>query len=418
MGPDMSSRGEKLFRAWQDSEIPFEEGTGRGRFLEAFGAKRARPRRRVSLVLAAAAALAVGGACAGALVWWRTPPTLSFTTGEGGATGEGRTGEWLATGSANELPLDFSEGTHVVLAADSRGRVEEVGRAGAVVVVERGEVRAHVVHRANTSWRFRAGPFDVQVTGTTLAVEWDPQRERFTVKVDEGAVLVRGPSVGGSVVRAHEQCVVDVPTRSMRLMSSDDGAGAVPPIATAAPAATVAQADASGEISAPAPSPTAPPSINPVRPAAIGWSTLERRGEYEAAYDAARDAGFASVLRASSADDLLRLAQLSQLSRHSDSAREAWLACRQRFPGTVQADVAAYELGRASAPAEAVRWFDTCLREQPAGPLAREASGRLIEAATGAGNSATAREAATRYLARYPSGPHAALARRILSRDP
>jgi hypothetical protein len=413
MGQDMSSgRGEKLFRAWQDSEIPFEEGTGRGRFLEAFGAGRARPRRRVSLVLAVAAALAVGGACAGAFFWWNTPPTLSFTTGEAGAVGEGRTGEWLATGSANELPLDFSEGTHVVLGADSRGRVEEVGRAGAVVVVERGEVRAHVVHRANTSWRFRAGPFDVQVTGTTLAVEWDPERERFTVKVDEGAVLVRGPSVGGSVVRAHEQCVVDVATRSMRLTSTDDGAGA----ASVAPAATVAGAEAS----ALAPSPiAAPTSFNAVRPAAVtSWSTFERRGEYEAAYDAAHDAGFASVLHASSADDLLRLAQLSQLSRHGDSAREAWLTCRQRFPGTVQAGVAAYELGRASAPAEAARWFDTYIREQPAGPLVREASGRLIEAATGAGDSATAREAATRYLARYPSGPHAALARRILSRDP
>ena len=415
-----SGRGDKLFRAWQDSEIPFEEGTGRGRFLEALGAGRARPRRRVSLVLAAAATLAVGGAGAGALVWWTTPPTLSFTTGEGGAAGEGRTGEWLATGSANELPLDFSEGTHVVLEADSRGRVEEVGRAGAVVVVERGEVRAHVVHRANTSWRFRAGPFDVQVTGTTLAVEWDPQRERFTVKVDEGAVLVRGPSVGGSVVRAHEQCVIDVPTRSMRLTSTDDGAAAVPvaPIATAAPAATGAPAEASPEIATPAPSPAGPPSFNPVRPAATGWSSLERRGEYEAAYDAAHDAGFAAVLRASSADDLLRLAQLSQLSHHGDSAREAWLTCRQRFPGTVQAALAAYELGRASAPAEAVRWFDAYIREQPAGPLVREASGRLIEAATGAGDSATARDAATRYLARYPSGPHAALARRILSRDP
>jgi hypothetical protein len=408
-----SGRGQRLFEAWRDAEVPDDEGTGRGRFLEALEAGRARPRRRSSLAFAVAAATALACACAGAIVWWYTPPTLSFTTAEG----EGKPGEWLATGGSSELPLDFSEGTHVVLAADSRGRVEELGRAGAVFVVERGEVRAHVVHRANTSWRFRAGPFDVQVTGTTLAVEWDPQRERFTVKVDEGAVMVRGPGVGGSVVRAHEQCVVDMPARSMRLTSTDQGAGtgAGTGATGTAPAAPI---EAGTE--AIAPTPAAPvAAVNPVRAAPVaGWTTFERRGEYQAAYDAARDAGFASLPRASSADELLRLAQVGQLSRHGEAAREAWLACRQRFPGSVQAGVAAYELGRASTSGDAVRWFEAYLHEEPGGPLAREASGRLIEAATSAGDSATARDAATRYLTRYPSGPHAALAQRILSRDP
>jgi hypothetical protein len=55
------------------------------------------------------------------------------------------------------------------------------------------------------------------------------------------------------------------------------------------------------------------------------------------------------------------------------------------------------------------------VREQPSGALAREASGRLLEACIAAGDGAGARDAATRYLARYPSGPHAALARRVLS---
>jgi hypothetical protein len=111
----------------------------------------------------------------------------------------------------------------------------------------------------------------------------------------------------------------------------------------------------------------------------------------------------------------LRLAQVAQLSGHRGTERESLLACRRRFPGTEQGAVAAYELGRASTPAEAATWFDAYLREQPGGPLAREALGRLLEARAGAGDDVGARDAASRYLAKFPDGPQAPLARRVLS---
>jgi hypothetical protein len=72
-------------------------------------------------------------------------------------------------------------------------------------------------------------------------------------------------------------------------------------------------------------------------------------------------------------------------------------------------------LGRASSGAEAAAWFETYLREEPQGLLAREASGRLIESYRGAGNLGAAHGAASRYLARYPDGPHAAIARQALA---
>ena len=77
--------------------------------------------------------------------------------------------------------------------------------------------------------------------------------------------------------------------------------------------------------------------------------------------------------------------------------------------------MAAYLLGRNAPPAGAVKWFSAYLAEQPNGALAIEASGRLIEANEAAGDVKAARNAAKHYLLRYPDGPHAQLAKRVLA---
>jgi hypothetical protein len=393
---------ERLFRAWGASAPPsFDEAGGRARFLDAFAAAKPRPSRRYVVWALAPALVCVIG------LWvWRSLSTVSFKS----AGSEGQAGAWLATGGASELPLTFSEGSEVVMAPDSRGRVEALDRSGASFLLERGEVRAHVVHQTNTNWRFLAGPFEVRVTGTALGVDWDPTRERFAVHVDEGSVMVRGPNVGApQMVRAGEQYVVDLPARTTRISPSgtdghadadakpDAGSNAVePPSPSGSPAATFH----------PPPTASSP---------AVSWVKLDEKGDYDAAYAAALSAGLASVLRASSADELLRLAQVARLSGHRDTERDALVTCRRRFPGSERSAVAAYELGRSSSPSEASGWFDTYLGEQPSGALAREAAGRLVEARASAGDDRGARDAATRYLARYPDGPHAPLARRILA---
>jgi hypothetical protein len=385
--------GEKLFRAWHDEPVPeFDAEAGRARFLDSLSEE---PPRRRGMYLLAAAAMA----CVALFGWWRTMRPVSFTT----STGEGQAGAWLATDAASELPIAFSEGTRLVMAAGSRGRVEDLGRTGASFLLERGEVRARVVHRSDTSWRFLAGPFEVHVTGTALGVDWDPARERFAVHVDEGSVTVRGPNVALQTVKAGEQCVVDLPTRTTRIA----------PIGQEAAADADASADAGsdGVVAAP---PVHAPAVSRTTPP-LSWIKLDEKGDYDAAYAAAMSAGLASVLRASTSDELLRLAQVARLSGHHDTERQALVTCRRRFPGTERAAVAAYELGRSSSPSEASSWFDTYLGEQPGGPLAREASGRLIEARASAGDDRGARDAASRYLARYPDGPHAPLARRVLA---
>jgi hypothetical protein len=62
----------------------------------------------------------------------------------------------------------------------------------------------------------------------------------------------------------------------------------------------------------------------------------------------------------------------------------------------------------------AADWFAKSMREQPQGGLAREAAGRRIEALRLGGNAALAEQAAREYLAEYPDGPHAKLARTVL----
>jgi TolA-binding protein len=111
---------------------------------------------------------------------------------------------------------------------------------------------------------------------------------------------------------------------------------------------------------------------------------------------------------------LLELAAEARLAGRRDVERSALLTCRKRAAGQPAAAQAAYLLGRASAGAEAAQWFETYLREQPGGLLAREASGRLIESYNAAGNTSAAAQAASRYLTAYPHGPHASMARRAL----
>jgi TolA-binding protein len=152
----------------------------------------------------------------------------------------------------------------------------------------------------------------------------------------------------------------------------------------------------------PSPAAAPPPRITEPTPQVVGTS----------APSASNSAG---APRAASAEAWLEAARAARLAGHRDEERAALLACRRRAPGQAPAAQAAYLLGRASGAAEAAQWFETYLREQPQGLLAREAAGRLIESYRASGNTSAAQTAATRYLGRYPDGPHASLARQALS---
>lgn len=418
----MTDEGEPLFKAVKEAlsrSVPHFDHVGVGRRVrEAYAESRTPPRPRPG-----AFGLALtGGVLAlmlGLLIAYRGFSATRFEV----AGGSGRVGSLLEAQPSQPLPLVFSEGSRVSLSAGSRGRVTEVTAQGARVELERGSVTADVVHRANSKWTFVAGPFEVAVLGTRLGVTWSPQARQFELRVASGAVRVRGPLVPhgrevrtGQVFRIDlEHGLVDLGTESAQPAAQGGAAQpqqAAPAPSTASPSAVSGTAVSGTAVSGTAVSGTAAGSgIEPQKPA---WMGLAQAGKSRAAIALAERAGLPSVYRSSSPDSLLELARAARLSGRPDIERAALLECRQRARGQSSAAQAAYLLGRASAPAEAVSWFETYLREQPRGLMAREAAGRLIESYVASRNTESARRAAAKYLGAYPSGPHAAMAREVL----
>jgi hypothetical protein len=113
------------------------------------------------------------------------------------------------------------------------------------------------------------------------------------------------------------------------------------------------------------------------------------------------------------------LGDVARLAGQPARATEAFDALRARHPDDRRAADAAFMLGRIAFDARAdyagaARWFDRYAIEAPSGTYAREAAGRAIEAHKRAGDLAGARDRAQSYLARWPEGPHAALARTLI----
>jgi hypothetical protein len=118
------------------------------------------------------------------------------------------------------------------------------------------------------------------------------------------------------------------------------------------------------------------------------------------------------------ASALVTLADAARYAREPEDEAYALHLLRRRFTGTSRAALAAFALGRLEfdihrSYEKAGEWFVTYLREQPGGPLTREARGRLMEATLGSGDRDGARKLAARYLRDYPNGPHAELARSL-----
>ena len=375
---------------------PFDAASSRVSFMRAVQERSASSSRSAArnwaMGLAAAAAILI---LVGAGALWH-----SYF---GSASAALTPGAWLETKSSEQLPMQFAEGTQVVVHAKSRVRVESVDPRGASMVVERGMVSADIVHRADTNWLFSAGPFRVRVTGTRLAISWDPATSKFDVHVDRGSVVVTGPLLqGGRAVRGGESCSVSVRQHRLEVTRSESR-----PETEAIPHLEVRDLPVLEDSTE---------TQTPKGGALARWQELERQGRYAEAVVAAESAGLERIYGSGSAPELMSLARAARLANRHTIAAQALLRCRARFPNTRQAATAAFLLGRAASPLEAARWFTTYLSEQPSGPLAREAAGRLIESFNRAGDAARTRQAATDYLARYPSGPHAAFARSMLGR--
>jgi TolA-binding protein len=150
------------------------------------------------------------------------------------------------------------------------------------------------------------------------------------------------------------------------------------------------------------------------------WKKLAAEGRYEQAVAAARKVGFEKLTRTLGKGDLWELARAARFAREGELAVTALEAYRDRFAETARAGTAAFLLGRVEmeqneSPAAAARWFRTYLDEQPDGPLAEEALGRLMDAQRKAGQEAAAKKSAQVYLSKHPEGIFKDLAESLLS---
>jgi TolA-binding protein len=319
------------------------------------------------------------------------------------------------------MPVAFSDGTWVDLEPNTRARIGLQDTQGGRIVLESGSARLNVVHRERVQWRVDAGPFSVHVTGTAFHVTWAPDSQLFEVALREGAVFVDGPVLDkGRTVRKGQTLRVSV-TRPMALLAEATSLPSYREWVTGLKAETAPKE--SGETESDSSHETAQTSATPGRADTLDarWKELADEGHYEDALAAAEGRGFRHLCQRLGAASLLRLAEVARFAGRIDRAEQALVLLRERFPKRRESAIAAYTLGRAAfdqkgAYAEAGKWFETYLSQQPSGPLAREALGRLIEAQDRQGRHDKAKQTARRYLERYPDGPHTDIAARLIAK--
>ena len=403
-------------------------------FLHGEVAQRARwASLRLRWVSAIAVVIAVVATTVIVLDRHATPLTFAVE----GAPGSPKT--WLAAPKHSALRLDFSDGTKIRLEGDSRARVQDIDSTGASLGLEAGHLHAEVVHTKTSVWKVAAGPFVVNVTGTVFDVNWDPSTQVLAVSVARGSVLVGDSSSGvAQAVRASEtlhattferRFVMSSQTDPLPVESRASAAEHGPPLAeSVAPPVDGTTPDAvAPEAVAPEAAtiePALPTTARHASPSKVDdslgdWRAFAKRGALREAFASAEASGFRQATESATPSELLSLGDGARLSGNAERATFALLSLRQRFPSDSRRAAAAFSLGKVAfdqrkAYEQAAQWFATSLREQPTGPLAREASGRLIESSWRAHDAAGAERAARDYLGKYPEGPHADLARSVL----
>lgn len=388
-------------------------GETRGRLLRAHFLERAeaelgdapsRNRRWLWMLPAIASAVVIA-------IWAALPRSLEFEL-----EGAPQNGAYVQAPADHRVLVRFSDRTTVSAEAGSRLRVDETGMREARVVVESGEATVHVVHDAVRQWTFVAGPFEVLVTGTRFTLDWDPADETLEVRLEEGAVQVRGPMASGPVaVRAGQTFHGDARHKSLLVSEpelSPPGPAEPEPEHASRPSPENPEPEGTTR-AAPGPSAVRPaPSSAPAR-----WQELITRGEFAKIVAQAQARGIGSCLSGCSADDLRALSDAARYTGKSQLAEQGLLALRQRFGRGAGRD-ATFLLGRLAeqrgAWSRAQSWYGSYLREAPAGSFAAEALAGNMRAARALRGREAAAPLARDYLRRFPNGVHAATAREIL----
>ena len=405
-----------------DSEVGPMQGV---QLVEALNRRIHEKSRTRRLTAGAGGALLVVGAM---FVVMRQHQPRDLTYQVGTSKELGVVGNYVSAPKGNSLNLHFSEGSQVVLEPRARIRVTGTTSHGAVMILEDGRARADIVHHNGADWRILAGPYVVGVTGTSFDVDYNVGTQTFELEMHSGVVKVFGPGLGSPVevrdtqrfvlsanaaeraqessgVSAHQQADPDVDsTHSPKVDASvaDAVLGPTKPIGSKFVASHVGSAS----VATTANSATSE-----------SWARLGARGQHRRIVELAEQQGLESATATASGPDLLALGNAARFAGKLGLAVKAYRAVRDRFSNSEEASGAAFFLGRlseSSDPARAMDWYERYVAEAPTGAWVADALGRHLVLLNSTKGTASAQAAAKDYLERFPNGPYAGFARKIV----
>lgn len=381
-----------------DGSSPIREEVLFARFEARAASLRARPRRARGVWLGALGGVSAA-LVAGALWFSFRSPELTYEVVNGSVAGSG----YVVGGAGTRI--QFSDGSELTLAPGAQTRVTELGRHGGRVSLEKGEVRVAIAKKPEAAWTVEAGPYSVRVTGTAFDVSWSRQDQVFEIKMQSGSVVVTGPLVGSGI-----------PLRAGQRMVGKDGRLTVDGRDMQRPTAALPAEPAVEERALPESSQRVAGTGSDARTGS-DWNKQVAQGNFQQVLNEAEQRGLDRTIATASLAELSALADAARYARRSDLARRVLLAKRQRFAGTAAAREAAFFLGRLAEDGggNALEWYDRYLSESPRGTYASQALGRKMMLVYRQSGEAAARSIASDYLARYPKGPYASAASKIVN---
>jgi TolA-binding protein len=368
------------------------------------------------------------GAAAALIMFQRADTTLTFSVVNGSVSAGG----YVRAKASGGTELQFSDGSSLALDPGTSTRVTDIDSHGSRVLLESGRAHVRVTHRKAAKWVVDAGPYSVHVVGTEFDVRWSGAEEVLDVQMHRGAVIVRGPlASGGLTMEAGQHLVANVKEGEIFLDASPGSEAATllrpraespeptfvdpgtPAVAPVAPAGAGPSHATRARLGAGRPTAAAPTDVS--------WSRLIAQGDFQSVLADAEQRGLAHTLETASAADLTALADAARYVRRGDVARRTYLAERERFPRSVTAREAAFFLGGlaedqsgVAATKTALEWYERYMSDSPRGTYAAQALGRQMILVHKLRGADAARPIASDYLSRFPSGPYADSARKLL----
>ncbi len=416
------------------------------------------------------------------MMLWRVVlrnPEAPFWIGEPQHLGD--TNTLLTAPSDGTLALHFPEKSEIVLGSGATAQMVESREKSVRLQLVSGDMTADIDKARKARWSIETGKFTVVVVGTKFTVSYDRSAAQLDVKVQRGKVCVLGAGTADDMIyvpdgthlrvdgtgRMAQNNVhsADYDPSEMGLVRSSHNGGPSP--ANQALAVAIGSdvriddvrgpnASDEGEVSPAGMISDGSSKVHPehstrravgagasfpgrketgiseargagaaveaiaLRKRSKQWQRRMNNGEYDAVVQEADDDEMKTLIESAGEENLWQLMHAARKAGRDETAVEMLLACRERFPDTQKAYLAAFVLGteyeKSGRLKEAFRWFDTYLDEDPNGELADDAHGRIMSLYQQQRDDERARETARRYLDEYPDGSFKKIARSILGR--